>query len=80
MQTLQRPSMQPEVGCGAKLNTPRRFGILGGVKFPPLGTFSEYIVVDRDQVIRTPEHLTDVQAAAWPVGGVTAWRFAFLPP
>jgi NADPH:quinone reductase-like Zn-dependent oxidoreductase len=56
-----------------------RFGILGGVKFPPVGTFTEYIVVDRDQVIRTPDHLTDIQAAAWPVGGVTAWRFAFLP-
>jgi NADPH:quinone reductase-like Zn-dependent oxidoreductase len=56
----------------------RRFGILGGVKFPSLGTFSEYIVVERDQVIQTPDHLDDIQAAAWPLGGLTAWRFATL--
>ncbi|KAF8177240.1 chaperonin 10-like protein [Pholiota molesta] len=43
------------------------FGILGG-------TFSEYIVVERDQVVPTPEHLDDVHVAAWPIGGVTAWR------
>ncbi|KAF8876125.1 hypothetical protein CPB84DRAFT_1883223 [Gymnopilus junonius] len=51
-----------------------RFGILGGVVFPPLGTFAEYVVVERDQVIATPDHLDDIHAAAWPVGGVTAWR------
>ncbi|KAF9473863.1 NAD(P)-binding protein [Pholiota conissans] len=51
-----------------------RFGILGGGSFPPLGTFAEYIVVERDQVIQTPKHLDDVHVAAWPIGGVTAWR------
>lgn len=54
------------------------FGILGGVSYPPLGTFSEYVVVERDQVIPTPEHLDDVQVAAWPLGGVTAWRAAVV--
>ena len=38
------------------------------------GTFAQYIVVERDQVILTPDHLDDVHAAAWPLGGVTAWR------
>ncbi|KAF8967307.1 hypothetical protein BDZ97DRAFT_1804430 [Flammula alnicola] len=51
-----------------------RFGILGGGAYPPLGTFAEYVVVERDQVIPTPEHLDDVHMAAWPIGGVTAWR------
>jgi len=51
-----------------------RFGIFGGVSFPPLGTFTEYIVVERDQVFLTPDHLDDVHIAAWPVGGLTAWR------
>ncbi|KIM48515.1 hypothetical protein M413DRAFT_437742 [Hebeloma cylindrosporum] len=51
-----------------------RFGILGGGSFPPLGTFAEYVVVERSQVIQTPEHLDDVHIAAWPVGGLTAWR------
>ncbi|KAF8065366.1 hypothetical protein FPV67DRAFT_1502554 [Lyophyllum atratum] len=54
------------------------FGILGGVSFPPLGTFTEYLVVERDQVIPTPDHLDDVQVAAWPLGGVTAWRAAIV--
>lgn len=50
------------------------FGILGGGKNPPLGTFAEYITVDRDQVIPAPDHLDDEYAAAWPLAGVTAWR------
>jgi hypothetical protein len=50
------------------------FGILGGGANPPIGTFIEYIVVERDQVILTPDYLDDVQAAAWPLGGLTAWR------
>ncbi|KAI0263396.1 NAD-P-binding protein [Gloeopeniophorella convolvens] len=50
------------------------FGILGGGAVPPIGTFSSYVAVARDQVLRTPAHLDDVHAAAWPVGGVTAWR------
>ena len=54
---------------------PYRFGILGGGSFPPQGTFTEYIVVERDQVFLTLEHLDDVHIAAWPVGGLTAWRY-----
>ncbi|KAJ8496183.1 hypothetical protein ONZ51_g1305 [Trametes cubensis] len=50
------------------------FHILGGGKANPLGTFAEYVVVERDQVIPTPDHLDDVHAAAWPIGAVTAWR------
>ncbi|CDO73672.1 hypothetical protein BN946_scf185014.g142 [Trametes cinnabarina] len=48
------------------------FYILGGGKTSPLGTFTQYVVVERDQVIPTPEHLDDVHAAAWPIGAVTA--------
>ena len=55
--------------------SPNRFGIFGGVSFPPHGTFTEYIVVERDQVFLTPEYLDDVHIAAWPVGGLTAWRY-----
>ncbi|KAF9462751.1 NAD-P-binding protein [Collybia nuda] len=54
------------------------FGILGGGSLPPLGTFTEYIVIERDQVIPTPKHLDDVQMSAWPLGGVTAWRAAVV--
>lgn len=49
-----------------------RFYILGGGM--GLGTFAQYAFVQRDQVILTPDHLDDVHMAAWPLGGVTAWR------
>lgn len=53
---------------------PKKFSILGGADHDPLGTFAEYAVVDRKEVILTPSHVTDVQMAAWPVAAVTAWR------
>lgn len=52
-----------------------RFTILGGGgALAPLGTFARYVVVDGDQVIQSPDHLTDEEISAFPVGGVTAWR------
>ncbi|KAF9239775.1 hypothetical protein BU15DRAFT_87802 [Melanogaster broomeanus] len=54
------------------------FGILGGGSNPPIGTFADYVVVERDQVIRSPDHLDDVHVAAWPLGGLTAWRAAIV--
>jgi len=48
--------------------------ILGAGGANPEGVFTEYVVVDRREVLPTPAHLNDVQAAAWPLGGVTAWR------
>ncbi|KAJ7279663.1 hypothetical protein C8J57DRAFT_1303901 [Mycena rebaudengoi] len=50
------------------------FGVVGGTAFPPIGTFSEYVVVNRNEVIVTPNHLNHVQIAAWPLAGLTAWR------
>jgi NADPH:quinone reductase-like Zn-dependent oxidoreductase len=49
-----------------------RFGILGGGRKPALGTFSEYVVVQGDQVMLAPNHLDDVHMAAWPLAGLTA--------
>ena len=56
-----------------------KFAILGGGSIVPVGTFAEYVTVERDQVIPTPEHLDDEHAAAWPLGGVTAWRSVSQP-
>ncbi|EKM55116.1 uncharacterized protein PHACADRAFT_195141 [Phanerochaete carnosa HHB-10118-sp] len=50
------------------------FFILGGGNAVPIGTFRQYVAVERDQVILSPEHLNDDQIAAWPLGAVTAWR------
>lgn len=52
-----------------------RFAILGGGNIAPIGTFSEYVAVERDQVVKSPEHLDDEHVAAWPLGAVTAWRY-----
>ena len=52
-----------------------RFGIVGGSSNPPIGTFTEYVTVERKYLIATPDHLSSEEAAAWPVAGVTAWRF-----
>ena len=41
------------------------------------GTFAHHVVVDRDQVIQTPDHVDDIHAAAWPLGAVTAWRYIY---
>ncbi|KAI0293558.1 hypothetical protein BC826DRAFT_1141641 [Russula brevipes] len=54
------------------------FGILGGGATPPLGTFTTHVALAREHVLRTPAHLDDVHAAAWPVAGVTAWRAAVV--
>lgn len=52
------------------------FGILGGTTCTP-GTFADY-VVEHDQVLQSPDHLDDVHMAAWPLGGLTAWRAAVV--
>ncbi|KZP05142.1 NAD(P)-binding protein [Athelia psychrophila] len=50
------------------------FAVVGGVKFAEYGTFAEYVVVDRNQVLLAPEFIDDLHLAAWPLGGLTAWR------
>ncbi len=47
------------------------YSILG---MPTQGTFAEEIVVPSGNVHRAPEHLTDEQAAALPLAGVTGYR------
>ncbi|KAG2106766.1 uncharacterized protein F5147DRAFT_746199 [Suillus discolor] len=75
----KRVFLTPMRGWESKQDAPETdFGILGGGRNPPLGTFSEYIVVERNQVIRSPDHLDDIQVSAWPLGGLTAWRAAIV--
>ncbi|KAJ7441637.1 NAD(P)-binding protein [Mycena galericulata] len=71
----QRVFLTPMRGWESDPNGPEsNFGILGSSSFPPLGTFAEYVVVRREEVIPTPPHLTNEQIAAWPLAGLTAWR------
>jgi len=50
------------------------YSILG---MPNNGTLTEYIAVNADRVHLKPEHLTEEQAAALPLGGLTAYRAVF---
>jgi NADPH:quinone reductase-like Zn-dependent oxidoreductase len=52
----------------------KQYRILGG---HALGTFAERLVIDRDKVFPSPVHLTDEQAAALPLAGMTAYRALF---
>ncbi len=51
-----------------------KYTILG---MPVDGTFAEYIVVSIDRLQRKPRHLDFLQAAALPLGGLTAFRALF---
>ncbi|GAA6017805.1 hypothetical protein JCM11491_004626 [Sporobolomyces phaffii] len=54
------------------------FGILGSVKQTAgRGTYAEYIAVSEQDVVECPEHLKNSQAAAVPLGALTAYRAVF---
>ncbi|CAG5011747.1 Alcohol dehydrogenase [Dyadobacter sp. CECT 9275] len=50
------------------------YKILG---MPDQGTFAEYVKVDARYLAEKPAHLAAEQAAALPMGGITAWRALF---
>jgi len=52
----------------------KKYGILG---MPVNGTFAEYCLVDIDRLQPKPFHLDFLQAAALPLGGLTAFRALF---
>lgn len=49
----------------------KEYQVLG---MPKHGTFADKIYVPQDRIHQAPEHLTDIEAAALPLGGMTAWR------
>ncbi|EEH36306.2 oxidoreductase [Paracoccidioides lutzii Pb01] len=54
--------------------SPTAYSIMGGTKLNPKGTLQEYVTLDIDEVIEAPTHLTDAEAAALPLAGLTGWR------
>ncbi|EER29146.1 hypothetical protein D8B26_000428 [Coccidioides posadasii str. Silveira] len=54
--------------------SPTGYAIMGGTKANPKGTLQEYVTLDVTEVELAPEHLSDVEAAALPLTGLTAWR------
>lgn len=53
---------------------PKGIAILGGTKTIPLGCATTKLVVAADEVAEAPQHLSDIEAAALPLVGLTAWR------
>ncbi len=67
--------INPNNGWGPDLRAQSvDYNILG---MPLDGTFAEFIVVNQDRVHFKPEHLNDEEAAALPLGGLTAYRACF---
>ncbi|TIB90017.1 NAD(P)-binding protein [Wallemia mellicola] len=60
-----------------KKHSEEPFIILGGCDNAE-GVFATAVKVDKKYILPTPEHLTDEQAAAWPLAAVTAWRATFV--
>ncbi|KAJ6096491.1 hypothetical protein N7486_007237 [Penicillium sp. IBT 16267x] len=50
------------------------YRIMGGTKVYDKGTLQEYITIDESEVEEAPGHLSDAEAAALPLTGLTAWR------
>ncbi|MEM1406241.1 MAG: zinc-binding dehydrogenase [Bacteroidota bacterium] len=67
--------VNPNIGWGTDPAVQSsKYAILG---MPTDGTLAEYIVVDSDRLSEKPEHLTFEEAAALPLGGLTAFRACF---
>jgi NADPH:quinone reductase-like Zn-dependent oxidoreductase len=54
--------------------SPTGYKIMGGTKSNPLGTLSETFAIDAGELEECPPHLSDAEAAALPLTGLTAWR------
>ena len=50
---------------------------MGGTKFNPAGTLADVVTLDAGELEECPEHLSDEEAAALPLTGLTAWRAFF---
>lgn len=69
----RRVVIDPSLGWGddPRVQDPADYGILG---MPRDGTYAEAVVVPAAQVHDCPVHLSDAEAAALPLAGLTAWR------
>lgn len=73
----RRVLVNPGQGWKDSADGPEEAGgyrILGGTKVNANGTGQEYMVVEAGEVEEAPPHLSNVEAAALPLTGLTAWR------
>ncbi|KAL1936196.1 hypothetical protein VTP01DRAFT_330 [Rhizomucor pusillus] len=72
----QRVLINPGYGWDSDERGPEKtFGILGLKPYP--GTLADRSVVETDELVACPEHLTTAEAAALPLAGLTAYRALF---
>lgn len=57
---------------------PKGYAIIGGTKFNPVGTLADVATLDASELEECPEHLSDEEAAAFPLTGLTGWRAFFV--
>ncbi|KAL4760144.1 zinc-dependent alcohol dehydrogenase family protein [Aspergillus foveolatus] len=73
----KRVIFNPGIGWKDSLEGPEDptgYKIMGGTKFYDKGTLQDYITIDESEVEEAPEHLSDAEAAALPLAGLTGWR------
>ncbi len=67
--------INPNIGWGSDPRfADKKYTILG---MPHHGTFAEYLTVPADRLVDMPGHLSWEEAAALPLGGMTAYRALF---
>jgi len=54
--------------------SPTGYAILGGTKLNPRGTLAEVMCIDESEVEEAAAYMSDAEAAAVPLAGLTAWR------
>ncbi|MFI2561096.1 zinc-binding alcohol dehydrogenase family protein [Nocardia farcinica] len=70
----RRVLVNPCLGWADTDDVPEVPTILGG---PVQGTFADYVRVPADNIHPVPAHLSDIEAAALPLAGLTAYRALF---
>jgi NADPH:quinone reductase-like Zn-dependent oxidoreductase len=53
---------------------PKGYAIMGGTKMNAAGTLADVVLMEEGDLEEAPEHLSDAEAAALPLTGLTAWR------
>lgn len=71
----QRVVINPGIGWVSDPAGPEGpYTVIGGTSTSKLGTLQEVLVLPQEDVQPAPEHLSDAEAAALPLAGLTAWR------
>ncbi|KAF7725111.1 hypothetical protein EC973_000437 [Apophysomyces ossiformis] len=74
----QRVLINPGHGWDSDKRAPERtFGILGLHPLPGKRTLAEFVTIESKELVPCPDHLSDTEAAALPLVGLTAFRALF---